>query len=155
MNSIRTFVAAALFACVAAHAAESGIDSPLLAWVGKYPSDAPTAHAGPLLQQATLRKTLKMLLPKPEAALLAKFDSEALVRRVDDYLVIDKCRPHACPSDAAMIVIDLTSDRVWAGFFTRKSTGVATRWYGNQDDWNALPPAIVTDFLNRHGSVAP
>lgn len=77
------------------------------------------------------------------------------MRRVDDYLVIDKCRPHACPSDAAMVVIDLTSDRLWVGFFTRRRSGVATRWYGNQDDWNTLPPTIGTDFLKRHGSIAP
>lgn len=46
-------------------------------------------------------------MPGPEAALLAQFETEAPVRRVDGYLVIDKCRPHACPSDAAIIVVDL------------------------------------------------
>jgi hypothetical protein len=155
MNSTRAIVVAALVLGVAAHAAPSVTDSPLLAWVGKYPSDSPGAKARPLLQQAALHHSLKALLPTQEATLLGQFDSEAPVRRVDDYLVIDKCRPHACPTDAAMIVIDLSSDRLWAGFFTRSPKGVATRWYGNQDDWNALPPVIVTDFLKRHGSIAP
>lgn len=156
MNWIRfAGITAALCLATAARAADSDIASPLLAWVGKYPSDTPVAKSGPLLEQPVLRKALKALLPAPEAARLRGFDSEAPVRRVDDYLVIDKCRPHECPSDAAMIVVDLRSDRLWAGFFTRSSTSVATRWYGNRDDWNALRPTIVDGFLKRHGSIAP
>lgn len=102
-----------------------------------------------------MSKALTALLPASEAKRLGEFDTEAPVRRTDDYLIVDKCRPHSCPADAAMIVIDLRSDRIWAGFFTRGAASVATRWYGNRDDWNALPAAIVTDFLKRHGSIAP
>lgn len=47
MNPIRIVVAAVMLACAAAQATESAIDSPLLAWVEKYPSNTPTAHAGP------------------------------------------------------------------------------------------------------------
>lgn len=148
-------LAAALCLATAAHAADADVDSPLLASVGKYPSDTPVAKAGPLLQQPTLRKALKALLPASEAARLGRFDTEAPVRRVEDYLVVDKCRPHECPSEAVMIVVDLRSDRLWAGFFTRSAAGVATRWYGNRDDWNALPPAIIDGFLKRHGSIGP
>jgi len=156
MNALRTALVVVTWCLGAtALAAESDIDSPLLSWVGKFPSDTPVANGGTLLQQAGLRKTLKALLPAPEVKRLGEFDTEAPVRRVDDYLVVDKCRPHACPADTATIVIDLRSDRVWAGFFTRSAAGLATRWYGNRDDWNALPPAIVTDFLKRHGSIAP
>jgi len=156
MNALRTaLVVATLCLGAAGLAAEPDVDSPLLSWVGKYPSDAPVAKGGSLLQQPGLSKILKALLPASEARHLAEFDSEAPVRRMDDYLVIDKCRPHACPADAAMIVIDLRSDRVWVGLFTRGAASVATRWYGNRDDWNALPAAIVTDFLKRHGSIAP
>jgi hypothetical protein len=156
MNVTRLAVlAAALCLATAAYAADADVDSPLLAWVGKYPSETPVAKAGPLLQQPALRKALKALLPAPEAARLGRFDTEAPVRRVEDYLVIDKCRPHECPSEAAMIVVDLRSDRLWAGFFTRSAAGVATRWYGNRDDWNALPPSIVEGFLKRHGSIGP
>ncbi len=156
MNALRTtLVVVTLCLGATAFAAEPDIDSPLLPWIGKFPSDTPVANGGTLLHQAGLRKTLKALLPAPEAKRLGEFDTEAPVHRIDDYLVVDKCRPHACPADAATIVIDLRSDRVWAGFFTRSQAGVATRWYGNRDDWNALPPAIVTDFLKRHGSIAP
>ena len=156
MNALRSALVVVTFCLGAtALAAEPDIDSPLLSWVGKFPSDTPVANSGALLQQAGLRKTLKALLPAPEAKRLSEFDTEAPVRRVEGYLVVDKCRPHACPADAATIVIDLRSDRVWAGFFTRSAAGLATRWYGNRDDWNTLPPAIVTDFLKRHGSIAP
>jgi len=123
----------------------------LLSWVGKFPSDTPVANCGTLLQQAGLRKLLMALLPAPEVKRLGEFDTKAPVRRV----VVNKCRPPACAADTATIVIDLRWGRACVGFFTRGAAGVATRWYGNRHDWSALPPAIVTDVLKRHGGIAP
>ena len=153
MTSLRTLCAAALLACATANAADNNVV--LATWVGKYPSDTPIAKAGSLLLQSPLRATLKAMLPRPEAALLDQFDNESLVRQAGHYLVVDKCRPHDCPADAAMIVIDLESTKVWAAFFTRTAASVSTRWYGNQDDYDALPEDIRTGFLKRHGSVTP
>ena len=129
--------------------------SPLLAWVGKHPSDKPVAGQGALLAQPRLRDGLRKLLPAPERALLAKLDVEAQVRQVGDFLVIDKCLPHDCPAQQAMLVVDLKSDRLWAAFFTHTDGRVSTRWYGSVDDYNAVPPEIQTDFLKRHASIAP
>lgn len=148
------FLAAALVA-LAASTAFADDASPLAAWVGKHPSDKPVAGSGPLLAQPRLRDGLRKLLPSAELALLPKLDIESQVRQVGDLLVVDKCKPHDCPAQQAMIVVDLKSDRLWAAFFTHTEGHVSTRWYGNVDDYNAVPQEIQTDFLKRHGSIAP
>ena len=153
MTSLRTLCAAALLACATANATDN--NGALATWVGKYPSDTRDAKGGSLLQQPPLRTTLKAMLPRPEAALLGQLDNESLVRQSGHYLVVDKCRPHDCPADAAMIVVDLESTKVWAAFFTRTPASVSTRWYGNQDDYNTLPDDIRTGFLKQHGSIVP
>ena len=153
MRPIRVLCIALPLACAAAHAADN--NGALATWVGKYPSDTRDAKGGSLLQQPPLRTTLKTILPRPEAALLGQLDNESPVRQSGHYLVVDKCRPHDCPADAAMIVIDLESTKVWAAFFTRTSASVSTRWYGNQDDYNTLPDDIRTGFLKQHGSIVP
>ncbi len=102
-----------------------------------------------------LRATLKAILPAPEAARLEQLDNESFVTQSGDFLVVDKCRPHACPADSAMIVADLRSTRVRAGFFSRSATGLSTPWHGNVDDCNVLPQDIQTQFLKRHASIAP
>jgi len=148
-------IVATAIAAFAATTAFADDASPLLAWVGKHPSDKPVAGQGPLLAQPRLRDGLRKLLPPAEHALLAKLDVESQVRQSGDFLVIDKCLPHDCPAQQAMIVVDLKTERLWAAFFTHTDGHVWTRWYGNVDDYNAVPQDIQTDFLKRHGSIAP
>ena len=147
-------LAAALLAGLAS-AASADDASPLQAWVGKHPSDKPIAGQGTLLAQPRLRDGLAKLLPAPERALLKTLDVESQVRQSGDFLVIDKCLPHDCPARQAMIVVDLRSERLWVAFFTHTDGHVSTRWYGNVDDYNAVPQDVQTDFLKRHGSIAP
>lgn len=152
--SLHRIIIAALLAGAAVSAAADDA-SALQAWVGKHPSDKPIAGQGGLLAQPRLRDGLMKLLPAPERALLKTLDVESQVRQSGDFLVIDKCLPHDCPARQAMIVVDLRSDRLWAAFFTHSEGRVSTRWYGNVDDYNALPQDIQADFLKRHGSIAP
>ena len=153
MRLPRIFVAALLASCAVAASADDL--SPLQAWVGKHPSDKPIVGQGTLLAQPRLRDGLMKLLPAPERALLKTLDVESKVRQSGDFLVIDKCLPHDCPARQAMIVVDLRSERLWVAFFTHAEGHVSTRWYGNVDDYNAVPQDIQTEFLKRHGSIAP
>jgi len=148
------FLTAALVA-LAGCAALADEPSPLAAWIGKHPSDKAGDGSGTLLAQPRLRDGLRKLLPPAELALLPRLDVESQVRQVGDFLVVDKCKPHDCPAQQAMIVVDLKSERLWAAFFTHTEGRVSTRWYGNVDDYNAVPQEIQTDFLKRHGSIAP
>ncbi len=92
-----------------------------------------------MLEQANVKATLKAILPKAEQAMLARLDVEAPVTEVAGYLIVDKCMPHNCPADFAVLVIDVSHQKLWAGFFTRQEQRVATRWYGNADDYSSLP----------------
>ena len=79
------------------------------------------------------------------------YDTETPIKMIDNFMLINKCKPHNCPSELAMIVIDLQKKRVWAGFFSREAGHVSTRWYSNSDDYSVLPSAIKQEFLTKHG----
>jgi len=147
-RALETFLFLLLLGCTTAEAADGW--APMLSWVGKYPSDRLGKSAG-LLDQPPIKGGLKKLLPKGEIAALARFAVEAPVRRIDDYIVVNKCLPHNCPSDMAVVVIDAKNEKLWAGFFTRELGRVSTRWYGSADDYSVLPDEIKKEFLSRHG----
>lgn len=143
----KKFLTLAAFSCsLTAHAVDNW--QGLNAWQGKYPSDK--LRDTTLLEQANVKATLKTILPKAEQAILARLDVEAPVTQVAGYLIVDKCMPHNCPADFALIVIDVSTQKLWAGFFTREEKRVATRWYGNADDYSSLPEAIKVQFLTKH-----
>ena len=133
----------------AAHATEAASDYSY--WVGKYPSDKLATNRAGLLDQPKLKSTLKNLLPKQELQALLKYSVETPAKQLGNYLVASKCQPHNCAAETATVIIDLCSQKIWVGFFTRESNRVATRWYGSEDDYSALPEEIKKDFLIRHG----
>lgn len=120
-------------------------------WLGKPPSASIAKGAPSLLAQPPIKNALKTILPKAEAASLAKFSVEIPVRQIDEFLVVNKCRPHNCPADMATVVIDVKNKRLWVGFFSREEARVATRWYGMSDDYSVLPESVKADFASRHG----
>ncbi|OYV02265.1 MAG: hypothetical protein CFE45_01125 [Burkholderiales bacterium PBB5] len=105
-----------------------------------------------MLAQPALKSLVAKLLPKSERSALAALTTEAPVREVDGLWVVNLCRPHNCPADMATLVIDGQQARLWIGLFSREDGRVATRWYGNTEDYAALPERIRADFLARHGN---
>jgi hypothetical protein len=120
-------------------------------WVGKYPSDPVAAGKSGLLSQPAIGAALKKILPKPELSKLSGLTTESVVKNIDGLVVINKCRPHNCPTDMAMVVIDAKAQKIWVGFFTREASRVSTRWYGGEDDYAVLPDSVRKEFLSRHG----
>ncbi|MEW9899831.1 hypothetical protein ABWL39_14505 [Chitinivorax sp. PXF-14] len=129
--------------------------SPLLDWVGKYPSEKVGARTSRLIDQPALATVLKRLLPPREWTAWSHFDVEVPVRQVEGFLVVDRCVPHNCPSDIATVAIDVQRQRVWAGFFSREAGRVSTRWDGTGEDYSVLPEEIRKAFLTRHGDGDP
>lgn len=149
---IRSFIChlgLALASVSAAQAAETSIDYSY--WVDKYPSDKLAANHAGLLEQPGLKDALKKVLPKQEWRALLSYSVETPAKKVDHYLVANKCQPHNCAAETATVVIDLSSQKIWVGFFTRESQRVATRWYGSEEDYSVLPETIKQEFLTRHG----
>lgn len=121
------------------------------AWVGKYPSEVLVPGKGNLLAQPPIQRVLARILPGSERTSLSSLEAESPVREIGGFIVVNKCRAHNCPSESAVIVIDAKSGHLWVGFFSRKSNGVATRWYGEEDDYSVLPDTVRQDFADRHG----
>ena len=119
-------------------------------WVGKYPSDITSSGKASLLGHGEVNKTLLQILPAYEQKNWMTYDVESTIKRVDHFLVIDKCMPHNCQAAFASIVVDLNQKWVWVGLFSRDETRTSTRWYGNADDYSVLPEAIRQEFVNRH-----
>lgn len=127
------------------------IGSELLKWVNQYPSQKVNGEKTALLDMPVIKKTLKEILPKTELRTLKTYDVESLVDKIDNFIVVNKCMPHDCPSELAMVVIDLERQRLWVGFFLREESRTSTRWYSNGDDYSILPDTIKQAFLKRHG----
>lgn len=123
----------------------------LSAWVGKYPTAGGARPRG-ILDEKPLGPLFEQTVPAAERRLLGTYTAEAPVKAMGDFLIVHKCRPHDCPAELAMIVIDLRTQRLWAGFFVRQRGRVSTRWYGSSDDYSVLPAEIRQEFLLRHGN---
>jgi len=123
----------------------------LAQWIEKYPTSVINGKKRSILGETNIKKILQKTVPASELKELNKYDVETPIKQVDHYLVINKCMSHNCSAELAMVVIDLKSQRLWTGFFTREEDRISTRWYGNKDDYAALPDEIKKVFLERHG----
>ena len=122
----------------------------LSTWVGKYPTTIAMGKRNHILEQATIKKILRHILPASERKALDSYTVETPITQVENFLIIDNCKPHNCPNEFVMIAIDLSRPHLWAGFFLREQGLTSTRWYSNADDYSTLPSAIKQKFLSRH-----
>ena len=118
-------------------------------WAGKYPADRDSSQRT-LFKRAPLQSTLQQLLPSAERKTLQQLTVESKVQERGAYLVAHLCRPHNCPSDAAMVVVQPATGMVWVGLFTREAQGVSTRWYAPNTEGATLPTDLVDEFNQRH-----
>ncbi len=123
----------------------------LSSWVGKYPTTTVNKKRVSILAAAPINNILNSVVPPNERKLLDGYHVETPVTQKGNFLVINKCKPHDCPSEHAMVVVDMEKQRLWAGFFTREENRTSLRWYGNGDDYSVLPSEIQQEFRSRHG----
>lgn len=149
------FVAAALVAAFVQPFAVADDASPLVAWVGRYPSDDTLFPKGPrrVWQLPQVRAALRShLTPNDRQRITRTYAVETPVTREGDLIIISNCQPHACPAAHAIGVFETGTARVWWGFFERSRNSVSTRWYGT-DPHEALPSSILKAFEAAHGGV--
>lgn len=133
-----------------ARADEAGDWQQLDGWLGKYPVDAEGKRIIRLIDQAPLRQMLGTLLPSSDRRRLATvLMVTSPVERLDGMLLAHQCRPHDCPNEHAMLVIDTTKREVWVGFFMRRGKVVSTRWYGTSAV-EQLPRSVLEKFRRGH-----
>jgi hypothetical protein len=124
----------------------------LHSWVGTNPLRLENGKRVDIWQDKSVRAVLDKLITKADIDTLHSYTNVVPVRLVDDhYLVIENCKPHDCPAEFSMIVLDTANQKLWIGFFLRESARVSTRWYGNADDYVNLPEPILRTFRENHG----
>jgi hypothetical protein len=132
--------------------ANTGLWGDLPRWIDKYPSETIDGISSTIFNNQSLKKTLQDLLSPNDLSLLRSYTVSPPVKRSGNFIIIHRCMPHNCPAEAAMIVIEVTSRRLWAAFFLREEGRVTTRWYGNVDDYLVIPEEIRKEFYEKHGS---
>jgi len=120
-------------------------------WVGRYPTDK-DASGRTFLKLPCVARQLRALLP---AAKLKRFlgalTVQGPIEQEGKYLAHTACRPHDCPSDHAMLVIDLERSRFFVGLYLRRRPqGSITEWYASDGDPSELPAEIVARFSHQH-----
>ncbi len=118
----------------------------LAEWIGKYPSDKISGTtANEVLMKSHL---LKKILPPSEIKLIKLLTTEDLISKNSDYIIVSKCKPHACPSNHSM-TIEKSSSELWVGIYQNNGETVSTRWYGTSE-YTDIPPSIQKLFIRGH-----
>ncbi len=126
--------------------------SHLESWVGRYPS-VPKGSPN-FFKLPEITQVLKQLLSEADYERLTKtLGVEAPIQRVDDYLAIERCRPHCCPCENALLLISLRDDAVLVVIFDAKSgedDERATKCYSTGRQLADLSDNIKEEVLGQH-----
>jgi hypothetical protein len=122
----------------------------LQAWVGQLPSTTRAGVAVHLFDEPGLRTLLERTVPLHERRLLRRMSVESPVMQAADLLLAPVCMAHNCPSDHALLAVDMARRQVWLGLFTRTAGGTATRWYSSAAASVEVPEAALREFKSRH-----
>jgi hypothetical protein len=121
-------------------------------WQGSYPVKLDQGKRSDILQDKRIAPILRRLLSPKEQIALKQYTTSAPIALIDGhFLVIENCKPHDCPSEFAMVVLDTENTKLWVGLFLREEAQVMTHWVGSADDYTRLPGAILNAFREKHG----
>ena len=121
----------------------------LKSWIGKYPTDGQKRF----FQLPNIQNRLKELLNQNDIKhLTEELSVEAPVENVNGYLIIKVCREHWCPSDNALLAINLNNEGMHVGFYEHRGNKEIVRWFYSQpeDKLDDLPKEILDEFLYMH-----
>lgn len=118
-------------------------------WVGRYPAERSGA-AGSFFDQACIRSALEAILPSGDRRHFATLQADLPIAMVDGLLVVSRCKPHDCPADHAMLVVDPDRNHVLVGFFTRSRSVSRTTWFAVGRDPTTLPDDVLARFRRNH-----
>jgi hypothetical protein len=133
---------------------QRNLDS-LKKWIDKYPitfdtsKDIPKKYLPPsknFFEIPYIRQPLINLLDEEDFKRIAK--DEWLInpiKLVTDHLVIDRCRPHACPVENAILSVNLYDGSIHVGFWNKdEQNSRKIRWFSTKGNYKDLPKEIFT-----------
>ena len=121
-------------------------------WVGRYPSSNDRGFQN-VFEVPAVKKALKKMLTHSEWKLLT--DTNAVtspIQLIQDCLVVECCKPHCCPCEHAMLVIDLRHERFHVGFYRYSQDKTAIKWISSQGEFYDLPKEIQDEFYYGHNT---
>jgi hypothetical protein len=88
-------------------------------------------------------------LPKEQYKLLTSaYEVEVPIELVGSYLIINRCMPHCCPCQNALLAIDLQNGAMLALFWDRSDE--STTCFSTGVTVSALPEDIKEKYLEGH-----
>jgi hypothetical protein len=131
MNFLRPVIAALVILFV--YPAPSPAGRPpwgdLSSWVGEYPTKQESGHVKHLWREPAVRQSLSSLLSQTDLKRLESIlSAEKRILKINNFIVVEQCMPHACPSAHAMVILSTEDRRLWVGFYERTRSLVSTRW---------------------------
>ena len=120
-------------------------------WVGKYPS-AKDSRGHSFVQLPCVGAKLKALMPGQAFRRFVVVQAvEGPIEQVGRYLVSTRCKPHHCPDDHGMMIVDTESGALFVGLYARGASGSATEWYASDDgEPSRLPADVLARFCRQH-----
>jgi hypothetical protein len=120
-------------------------------WLGKYPSSK-DSHQHSFMQLPCVGAKLKALLPSRDFKRFVAVQAvESPIEQVGKYLVFTRCKPHDCPDDHGMMIVDTGSGALFVGLYARGSSSSATEWYASDDgEPSRLPAELLARFTRQH-----
>jgi hypothetical protein len=118
-------------------------------WAGKYPVNEDPQFKSILLVPEVRHALTKMLSPAEKRLLTQEYSAMSQIDMIHGCLVVKVCRPHWCPSDNAMLVIDLQREQFHVGFYLHREH-VTVMWVSSEGDIHDLPKEIQDAFYYMH-----
>lgn len=120
-------------------------------WEGRYSFDKDTRTGKSFFQLPEIREQLSKLLSKNDFRLLTKvYGVDFPIELYENYLVIQKCKPHDCPIENAMLVVNLENGSINVAFFRMYGSKTETRWINSNWDQYHLPEDIKALLYYGH-----
>jgi hypothetical protein len=71
------------------------------------------------------------------------------IKLVSEHLVIDRCRPHACPTENAILAVNLHDGSMHVGFWNEdEQNSRKIRWFSTKGDYRDLPKEILDPWYD-------
>jgi hypothetical protein len=122
-------------------------------WVGRYPTSN-DKRLQSFFEAPEVKKALKkMLTPSQLKRLTDTYAVTTPIQLIQDHVVVACCKPHNCPSEHAMLVVDLKRERFHIGFYRGYYQDKTTlEWISSDGEFQDLPKEIQQEFYYGHNA---
>lgn len=121
-------------------------------WAGRYPTQSFGNRNKPnFFTVPQIERRLRHILPKTDFEnVTLEYGVESPIELIDNYLIISRCRPHACDTENASVAVALRDGSIFAvltGSSSEDSSSNKRRCFAMNGDLAKLPENVQKRFL--------